>query len=150
MARGAREQNLSGTHGAFDDILAGAKPELRAICRSLRDTITSLHHGFVEIVWPRQRIASFGVGPRKMTEHYAYIGVQGTHVNLGFYHGASLADRTALLEGNGKKLRHIKFHSVSEANGAAVAALLRRAIADRKRRGAGARLREPSARRRRT
>ena len=126
------------THGAFDDILTGAKPELRTICRSLRGTITSLHHGFVEIVWPRQKIASFGVGPRKMTDHYAYIGVQGTHVNLGFYHGASLADRDGLLEGTGKKLRHIKIRSVSDAKSAAVAALLRQAIADRKRRGAGA------------
>lgn len=122
------------THGRFDEILIGAGPELRAICRSLRGTIASLHEGFVEIVWPRQRIASFGVGPRKMTDHYAYIGVPGAHVNLGFYHGASLTDRDGLLEGTGKKLRHVKLTRLSDAKSAAVAALLRQAIADRRRR----------------
>lgn len=125
-------------HGRFGDILKGARPELRAICRSLRGTIASLHEGFVEIVWPRQRIASFGVGPRKMTDHYAYIGVQGAHVNLGFYHGASLTDRDGLLEGTGKKLRHVKLTSLSDAKRAAVTALLRQAIAESKRRGAEA------------
>ena len=63
-----------------------------------------MHRDFLEVVWPRQKIASFGVGLKKMTEHYAYIAVLGGHVNLGFYHGASLSDPAGLLEGAGKKL----------------------------------------------
>ena len=129
---------INPTHGRFDDILKGAKPELRPICESLRHAIASLHMGCVEVVWPRQRIASFGVGPRKMTDHYAYIAVQSAHVNLGFYHGASLTDRAGLLEGTGKELRHVKLRSVSAAQRPAVIALLRQAIADRKRRAAQA------------
>ena len=74
------------THGRFADILVGAKPELRLISESLRGAIASLHRDFLEVVWLRQKIASFGVGPKKMTEHYAYIAVLGGHVNLGFYH----------------------------------------------------------------
>jgi len=122
----------SETHGSFDDILAAAKPELRPVCRALKALIASLHEGCVEIVWPRQKIASFGVGPRKMTEHYAYIGVQGAHVNLGFYHGALLPDPAGLLEGTGKKLRHVKLRSVADSKSPALAALLREAI-DRRR-----------------
>jgi hypothetical protein len=91
-----------------------------------------LHKEFVEIVWPRQKIASYGVGPKKMSEHYAYISVQSSHVNLGFYHGASLADPDGLLEGTGKGLRHTKIRSLSEAKRPAVATLLREAILDRK------------------
>ena len=121
------------THGRFEDILRGAKPQLRPVCESLRRAIASLHKDFVEVVWPRQRIASFGVGPRKMTDHYAYIGVLSTHVNLGFYHGASLTDPAGLLEGTGRKLRHVKLRDVPAARSPAVAALLRQAIADRKR-----------------
>lgn len=119
------------THGTFDDILAIAAPHLRPICESLRQQITSLHRGCVEVVWPKHRIASFGVGPKKMTEHYAYISVQDSHVNLGFYHGTSLPDPTALLQGTGKKLRHVKIRDVESSNRAPVAALLRAAIADR-------------------
>lgn len=124
------------THGRFQDILVGAKPELRRICESLRGSITSLHKGRVEVVWPRQKIASFGVGPRKMTDHYAYIAVLGAHVNLGFYHGATLTDPSGLLEGTGRKLRHVRLRTGSAAKSGAVLALLRQAIADRKRQAA--------------
>src|SRR5258706_7761001 len=116
------------THGKFEDILVNAQPELRRVCESLRHLIASLHEGFVEVVWPKQRIASYGVGPKKMTEHYAYIGVQGSHVNLGFYHGASLADPEGLLEGTGKELRHVKLRDVAAAKSGGVTALLREAI----------------------
>ena len=121
----------AGTHGTFADILAAASPALRPVCESLRLLIASLHEDFVEVVWPRQRIASFGVGPKKMTEHYAYIAVQTSHVNLGFYHGAKLADPARLLEGTGKNLRHLQLRDASRARDPQVAALLRRAIADR-------------------
>lgn len=120
------------THGTFDDILAIATPQLRPVCESLRKQITSLHKDFFEVVWPKHKIASFGTGPKKMTEHYAYIAVQESHVNLGFYHGASLPDPKGILEGTGKKLRHVKIHDVSSSNSPAISALLRAAIADRK------------------
>ncbi|MGH7487089.1 MAG: DUF1801 domain-containing protein [bacterium] len=121
------------THGKLEDILLDAKPELRRLAESLRHLIASLHESFVEVVWPRQKIASYGVGPKKMTEHYAYIGVQGSHVNLGFYHGASLPDPEGLLEGTGKELRHVKVRDVAAAKNDAVTALLREAIQERKR-----------------
>ena len=121
------------TSSTFEDILAIASPELRPLCKILRRLITSLHADFVELVWPKQRIASYGVGPKKMSEHYAYIAVQSAHVNLGFYHGAGLTDGKGLLEGTGKKLRHVKLRDVAAAKSPALAALLRAAIADRKR-----------------
>jgi hypothetical protein len=121
------------THGTFDDILATAKPQLRSICKALRSLIASSHNGFVEVVWPRLKIASFGVGPKKKTEHYAYIGVQASHVNLGFYHGTSLSDPAGLLEGTGKELRHLKLRNVSEVKHPSVAALVREAISERRR-----------------
>ncbi len=121
------------THGKFEDILVNAKPELRLVCESLRHLIASLHEGFVEVVWPKHEIASYGVGPKKMTEHYAYIGMQASHVNLGFYHGASLADPEGLLEGSGKELRHVKLRDVAATKSDDVTALLREAISERRR-----------------
>ena len=120
------------TQGTFDDLLALASPRLRPVCASLRQRIASLHKGFVEVVWPRHKIASFGTGPRKMTEHYAYIAVHGSHVNLGFYHGVSLPDPTGILQGAGEQLRHVKIQDVSSIKSAAISALLRAAIAERK------------------
>jgi uncharacterized protein DUF1801 len=129
----------SQKHGQFADILAIASPALRSVCQQLRETIGQLHRQYVELVWPRQRIASFGVGAKKMTEHYAYIHVHGAHVNLGFYHGASLPDPDGLLEGTGKRLRHVKLKDLASARSGAVRNLLRAAIAERERaRGAKA------------
>lgn len=123
----------SDARGSFDDIVASAKPVLRPVCRSLRRVIAALDRDFTEIIWPRQRIASFGIGPRKMSEHYAYIAVYATHVNLGFYHGAALTNGADVLEGTGKRLRHIGFRDVPSTKRSAIAALLREAIADRRR-----------------
>ena len=120
----------AGTHGSFEDIVASAKPALRPVCISLRRTIAALHEEVVEVAWRRQRIASFGIGPRKMSDHYAYIAVHASHVNLGFYHGANLKDRAGLLEGTGKRLRHVKIQDVAAARGPAIVAILRQAIAD--------------------
>src|SRR6266851_10225025 len=117
--------------GSFSDILALADVGLRPICVELRKSIMAAHKGAFEIVWPKHRIASFGVGPKKMTEHYAYIGVQKSHVNLGFYHGTVLSDPTGLLEGRGKKLRHVKLHSLKAARNHALKELLRQAVSDR-------------------
>ena len=126
-----------GSDGAavFDDILKIAGPELRPVCEALRRRIASLHPEFVEVVWPRLKIASYGVGPKKMSEHYAYIGVVGSYVNLGFYQGASLADPAGLLEGAGRKLRHVKIRDVASTKLPGLTALLRAAIAERNRRG---------------
>lgn len=120
------------THGSFTDLLDIASPALRPVCESLRNLVASQHAGFVEVVWPNHKIASFGVGPKKMTQHYAYIAVQSSHVNLGFYHDASLADPTGLLQGAGKELRHIKIYDLSSIGNVAVANLLRQAIAERR------------------
>jgi hypothetical protein len=134
---------LNETQGSFDDLLRAAEPRLRPLCRALRNLVAALDEGFVEVVWLRQEIASFGVGPKKMTEHYAYIGIQGSYVNLGFYHGTSLRDPTGLLEGTGKRLRHVKIHDAGELKNAALAALLREAIDDRRQHQPGA---EPNRR----
>jgi hypothetical protein len=120
------------THGTFEDLLRGTSPELRAVCVALRELIAALHPGRVEVVWPRQKIASYGFGPKKMTEHYAYIAVQRAHVNLGFYRGAALDDPNGLLEGTGKALRHCKVRTLAATQGAALRRLLCDAIAERK------------------
>ncbi|MCS3748402.1 hypothetical protein FHY18_004039 [Xanthomonas arboricola] len=120
------------TLATLDDILSIAKPQPRLVCAVLRSKIVSLHSDVVELAWPKLKIISFGIGPRKMTEHYVYISVHDAHVNLGFYHGTSLADPHGIMQGTGKTLRHVKVRDVSTINSAPVIELLQLAIADRK------------------
>ena len=120
------------SHGTFEQFIADVPGEHHPTCNALRAAITALHPEFVEIVWTNQGIASYGVGPKKMSEHYAYIAPQSKHVNLGFYHGATLDDPAGLLEGTGKRLRHVKLRSVTDAEHAEVRQLLADSIANRK------------------
>lgn len=122
----------STVHGTFDDVIAGIDPALQAIAISLRSAIASIHGDFIEVAWPRMQIASYGIGPKKMSEHYAYIAPQSDYVNLGFYHGVALKDPTGLLEGAGKRLRHIKIKSVADVAKNEIRTLLKAALLERK------------------
>ena len=96
------------THGSFDDALSGSSTHVQEIARRLRELIVEVYPDVVEVPWPKQRIVGYGVGPKKMSEHFCYIGAHRDHANLGFYYGAELPDPEGLMEGTGQKLRHIK------------------------------------------
>ena len=46
----------------------------------------------MQVLWAHQRTIGYGVGPKKLSEHYAYFDVYDPHVNLGFNRGAALPD----------------------------------------------------------
>jgi hypothetical protein len=104
------------THGSFDDALSGSSGHVRKIAKRLRKLIVDVYPDVVEVPWPKQRIVGYGVGPNKMSEHFCYIGAHKEHVNLGFYYGAVLSDPKGLLEGTGKKFRHIKVRDIEEVD----------------------------------
>jgi hypothetical protein len=92
----------------FEVILAEASPAVRELAIGARALIADVLPGVVEVPWPKQRVIGYGVGPRKMSEHFCYLAIQKDHVNLGFNYGAELPDPERLLEGPGKLLRHTK------------------------------------------
>lgn len=106
-------------------------PELHRICETLRASIASVHKDVVEVAWRRQRVASYGIGPKKSSEHYAYIAPQRSHVNMGFYRGAFLNDPNGLLEGKGAMSRHVKIHEPVLAASPELKKLIRQAISER-------------------
>ena len=122
---------VNATRCTFTELLDVLDAPLRPICEALRETIAEVHASFIEVVWRRQRIASYGVGPKKMTEHYLYIAPYASHVNLGFYRGAFLNDPAGLLEGKGKRLRHVKVDDAGLARSNGLKRLIRQAISER-------------------
>jgi hypothetical protein len=114
----------------FKEFLKTIDPQLQGICSKLRDNIITLDPDYVELVWKNQGIASYGMGPKKMSEHYVYIAPQKNYVNLGFYHGTSLSNPKGLLEGTGKRLRHIKIKSEDETRDRKIKDLITEAIAE--------------------
>lgn len=65
---------------------------------------------------------------------FGYVGVFRAHVNIGFFHGASLRDPARLLEGTGKYMRHVKLKPGVPIDSAALEALVLAAHADIKER----------------
>ena len=65
---------------------------------------------------------------------FAYVNAYTAHVNLGFFYGAFLPDELGLLEGSGKRMRHVKLRPGQGTNEAALKRLLEIAYADIKER----------------
>jgi hypothetical protein len=122
---------MNPAHGTAQEIRDGCAEVQIPIFDALYALIRKHAGSCLEIAWPKQRIVSFGVGPKKMSQHHCYIAVYASHINLGFYHGASLADPAKLLAGTGKGLRHVKVSTLSMANNPALVKLVRAAVADR-------------------
>ena len=120
--------------GTFDDLLTerAETPEVAAIARQLREAIYDGLADAVEVVRLGDGAASYGVGEKKMSQSHVYLAPKRGYVNLGFWHGAGLADPAALLEGTGKKMRHVKVRTVEEAGSEAVRDLIGAALAERR------------------
>jgi hypothetical protein len=117
--------------GQFSDLLQLASEPLRPVMESVRALIFEIHPDACEVVRLAEKAASYGCGPRKMIDGYAYIMPFRSWVNLGFFQGASLIDPQGLLEGTGARLRHIKLRTVDDTQQPSVRALVEEAYAER-------------------
>jgi hypothetical protein len=61
---------------------------------------------------------------------FGYVNVFTTHVNVGFFQGASLADPTCLLQGTGKFMRHVKVKPGTATNAAVLSRPIEAAYSD--------------------
>jgi hypothetical protein len=60
---------------------------------------------------------------------FAYVNTFKSHVNVGFYYGAQLDDPAGLLQGSGKRMRHVKLVPGEKIDSAALRALIEAAYA---------------------
>jgi hypothetical protein len=65
---------------------------------------------------------------------FAYVDAFRAHVNVGFFRGAELPDPKGLLEGTGRRMRHVKLRPAEEVDAMALTTLIRTAYVDIKRR----------------
>ena len=61
---------------------------------------------------------------------FGYVSAYTDHVNVGFFFGALLKDPAHLLEGTGKRGRHVKLWPGRDVNSAALTQLVATAYAD--------------------
>jgi hypothetical protein len=63
---------------------------------------------------------------------FAYVNVFTSHVNVGFFQGASLSDPAKLLQGTGRFMRHVKLRPGTASNDAAIHRLIEAAYEEMK------------------
>jgi hypothetical protein len=61
---------------------------------------------------------------------FGYVHIFTSHVNVGFFQGASLPDPARMLQGNGKFMRHVKLKPGTATNVAALSRLIEAAYSD--------------------
>ena len=97
-----------------------AAPPVRPVLRELRKVVREALPGArEEIKWGRP-VYSLRV-------IVGYLSAAGDHASLGFYRGVELEDPRGVLEGGGKKLRHLKIYTQKEIRDPAFSHLLREA-----------------------
>ena len=114
----------------WEALLAQLSPEVAALVVAADDVVRRTDPDVVRIVWPHQKTVGYGVGPKKMSEHYAYLAVHPRHVNLGCNYGARLDDG-GLIEGTGQNMRKMTVREVDDLSDPRLVPLLRTAREER-------------------
>jgi hypothetical protein len=106
--------------------------ELRSIARRWFVVMRQTGHEVRELMHDGCPVACVEDAP------FAYVNTFKSHVNVGFFHGSALKDPAHLLEGSGKRMRHVKLNPGREPDAAALRDLIDSAYVDIKGRlGAG-------------
>lgn len=124
---------LEATPAEIDALLAEFSPGVGAVTRRLRAVVRAVLPGLHEKVYPGHRILAYGHTP-KYRDVFLALRPHTRHVNVQLARAVELADPGGLLEGTGKRIRHVKVRAVEEADNPALHALMR-AAADRAREG---------------
>ena len=109
---------------AIDAWFAQRAGPLRRIAQDWFTCMRERGDDVVELLHDGGPVACVGDAP------FAYVNIFTAHVNVGFFQGAALQDPAGLLEGNGKRMRHVKVRPDEVVDAAALEALIDAACAD--------------------
>ena len=109
---------------AIDAWLTEHAGELGAIARHWFEAMRKCGDEVRELLHDGCPVACLGDAP------FGYVNVFTSHVNVGFFHGASLPDPARLLQGKGKFMRHVKLRPGTAANATSLSRLIETAYQD--------------------
>lgn len=109
---------------AIDAWMRDHRGDLGAIAREWFDVMRRCGDEVRELLHDGCPTACLGDVP------FGYVNAFTSHVNVGFFQGASLPDPSRLLEGAGRSMRHVKLWPESVTDGTALRQLIEAAYAD--------------------
>src|SRR5881396_2988826 len=93
-------------------------PAIDAWMKEHAGELGAIAHQWFELLHDGCPVACLGDVP------FGYVNVFTSHVNVGFFHGASLPDPARLLQGTGKFMRHLKLRPGTSTNATALSRLI--------------------------
>jgi hypothetical protein len=109
-------------------------PEITQLVVAVRKQVLEEAGGAVELIYDAYSAVSAGYSfTGRPSDSFVYVAAYAKGVNLGFWDGTSLDDPAGLLEGTGKRSRHVKIRSLADLDRPAVRALIRAAVAEAER-----------------
>lgn len=109
---------------AVDGWLNDSSIDLRAIARQWFEQMRRCGDDVRELMHDGCPVACIEDAP------FGYVNTFKSHVNVGFFYGAMLEDPAGLLEGSGKRMRHVKLTPRSDVNAEALRDLICAAYLD--------------------
>ena len=109
---------------AIDVWMKNHRGELGAIAHHWFEVIRKCGDEVRELLHDGCPVACLGDVP------FAYVNVFTSHVNLGFFQGATLPDPDRLLQGTGRFMRHVKLKPGTAVSAASLSALIEAAYSD--------------------
>jgi len=109
---------------AVDIWLTGGPIELRSIAQQWFVRMRQCGDDIRELLHDGCPVACVENAP------FAYVNSFKSHVNVGFFYGAMLDDPAGVLEGSGKRMRHVKLKPGREINTASLRDLIDTAYLD--------------------
>src|SRR5450432_1896813 len=98
--------------------------DLGAIARHWFQVMRECGDEILELLHDGHPVALLGDAP------FGYVNAFTSHVNVGFFQGATLPDPARLLQGTGKFMRHVKLRPGTATDAAALSRLIEAAYSD--------------------
>jgi hypothetical protein len=111
---------------AIDVWLNSPPDDLRSIARTWFAQMRVLGDDVRELMHDGCPVACVNDAP------FAYVNTFTSHVNVGFFNGAVLRDPASLLQGTGKRMRHVKLKPGFEIDSWSLTGLIHAAYLDMK------------------
>ncbi len=118
----------SPSREAVDEYVSRVDPARREVVEVLRRLVLEQAPNASETIkWGQPCYSKNG--------NLCYIAADVDHVKLGFFRGGDLPDPGGLLEGTGKKMRHVKVRSLDDIPEEGLSSLIREAVSLDERQG---------------
>ena len=114
---------------SVEEFLATYPPHVQEIALKARALVREVLPDALEMIDVPAKLIGYGT-ENSYKGTICVISPYTNHVNLGFAHGTSLRDPAGLLEGTGKRARHVKLQAVEDVEWPALRRLLKAAVAE--------------------